>query len=144
MADIDLPDVNLWLSLIDPDHVHHARARRHGEVEAAAEIAFCRVTMLGLLRLLTNPRVMRGAPFTAVEAWDAYQAFIALPEIFFIEDSLAAEEKFRQWTARQDLPAHGRTDAWIAALASASGARVVSFDADFTGFHGLRLLHLSA
>ena len=28
MAAIDVPDLNLWLALIDPDHAHHARARR--------------------------------------------------------------------------------------------------------------------
>ena len=68
MAAIDILDLNLWLALIDPDHAHHARARRYWEHEAAAEIAFCRVTMLGLLRLLTNSRVMHGAPFTLAEA----------------------------------------------------------------------------
>ena len=36
--------------------------------KTAAEIVFCRVTMLGLLRLLTNSRVMHGAPFTLAEA----------------------------------------------------------------------------
>ena len=68
MAAIDILDLNLWLVLIDPDHAHNARARRYWENEAAAEIVFCRVTMLGLLRLLTNSRVMHGAPFTLAEA----------------------------------------------------------------------------
>ena len=68
MAAIDIPDLNLWLALIDADHAHHARARRYWEQEATSEIAFCRVTMLGLLRLLTNSRVMGGAPFTSAEA----------------------------------------------------------------------------
>lgn len=142
MADIDIPDVNLWLTLVDQDHEHHARARRYWEAEAAGDMAFCRVTMLGLLRLLTNTRVMRGAPFTAVGAWEAYQSFTALPEVCFIEDSFAAQERFEQWTRRRDFPAHFWTDAWIAALASASGARVVSFDADFTSFRDLRFLQL--
>lgn len=68
MAAIDILDLNLWLALIDPDHAHNARARPYWENEAAAEIVFCRVTMLGLLRLLTNSRVMHGAPFTLAEA----------------------------------------------------------------------------
>lgn len=75
MAALDVPDLNLWLALIDPDHTHHARARHYWENEAAPDIGFCGVTMLGLLRLLTNSRVMHGAPFTSAEAWDAYRAF---------------------------------------------------------------------
>lgn len=142
MAAIDVPDLNLWLALIDPDHEHHARARHYWMDEAAADIAFCRVTMLGLLRLLTNSRVMHGAPFTAAEAWDAYHAFAALPEVCFIEDSLAAENGFELRTRAPDFPAHGWTDAWIAALASTAGARVVSFDSDFSTFPDLDFLHL--
>lgn len=144
MAEIDVPDLNLWLALIDSDHEHHARARRYWEQEALGDIAFCRVTMLGLLRLLTNSRVMRGAPFTAAEAWDAYHVFAALPEVGFIEDSLAAEQHFALWSRRPDFPAHCWTDAWIAALAWSAHARVVSFDADFTTFPNLEFLHLRA
>ena len=142
MAAIDLPDLNLWLALIDADHGHHPRARRYWEEEAAPDIAFCRVTMLGLLRLLTNTRVMHGAPFTPVEAWDAYHAFAALPDVGFIEDSLAAEKHFELRSRRPDFPAHGWTDAWIASLAATAGARVVSFDAGFTAYPGLDFLHL--
>lgn len=138
----DLPDLNLWLALIDADHEHHARARRYWEQEAAADIAFCRVTMLGLLRLLTNTRVMHGAPFSAPEAWNAYHAFASLPEVGFIEDSLDAEKRFELWSRRPDFPAHGWTDAWIAALAASAGARVVSFDADFQAYPDLNFLQL--
>lgn len=142
MAAIDVPDLNLWLALIDPDHEHHPRARRYWEIEAGTDIAFCRVTMLGLLRLLTNSRVMHGAPFTTTEAWDAYHAFAALPEVCFVEDSLAAEKRFELLTRVQGFPAHRWTDAWIAALALTGGARVVSFDSDFTTFPDLDFLHL--
>ncbi|MCF3652500.1 TA system VapC family ribonuclease toxin [Synoicihabitans lomoniglobus] len=142
MAEIDLPDLNLWLALIDSDHEHHIRARRYWEQEASHDIAFCRATMLGLLRLLTNSRVMRAAPFTALEAWDAYHTFAALPEVCFIEDSLAAESQFQLWSRRADFPAHLWTDGWIAAVASSGGARVVSFDSDFSSFPHLDFLHL--
>ena len=142
MQEIDIPDLNLWLALIDPDHEHHGRARHYWEHEAVAGIAFCRVTLLGLLRLLTNSRVMRGEPFTPVQAWEAYHTFIALPEVCFIEDSLAAEWQFELWSRRPDFAAHRWTDAFIAALAFTSGARVVSFDSDFASFPDLRFLHL--
>jgi len=142
MAALDVPDSNLWLALIDPDHAHHPRARRYRETEAAPDIGFCRVTMLGLLRLLTNSRVMHGAPFTSAEAWDAYRAFAVLPEVCFVEDSVAAETRFEFWSRFPGFPAHRWTEAWVATLASSAGARVVSFDSDFTTFPALDFLHL--
>lgn len=142
MAEIDVPDLNLWLALADPDHEHHARARHYWETEAATEIAFCRVTMLGFLRLLTNVRVMRGSPLDAPEAWAAYHAFTALPEVCFLGDTLPVEEHFADWTMRSEFASHRWTDAWIAATAQAHAARVVSFDADFRTFPELKLLHL--
>jgi hypothetical protein len=142
VAAIDVPDLNLWLALIDQDHAHHARARHYWENEAASDIAFCRVTMLGLLRLLTNSRVMHGAPFTSTEAWDAYRAFTMLPDVCFVEDSLPTETRFELWSRVSGFPAHRWTDAWIAAVAASAGARVVSFDSDFTTFPDLDFLHL--
>ncbi|MDX2081114.1 MAG: TA system VapC family ribonuclease toxin [Terrimicrobiaceae bacterium] len=142
MPVIDIPDLNLWLALIDGDHTHHVRARRYWEEEAASHLGFCRVTMLGLLRLLTNARVMHGAPFTAAEAWEAYRAFAALPEVCFVEDSVVAENRFELWSRVPGFPADRWTDAWIAAIASSVDARAVSFDRDFRMFGDLDLLHL--
>src|SRR5690606_4058080 len=117
MADLDLPDLNLWLALADPDHAHHPRARRYWETEAAAEIAFCRITMLGFLRLLTNTRVMHGSPLDPAEAWVAYHAFASLPEVCFLDESRLAETQFVEWTHLSDFAPHRWTDAWIAAIA---------------------------
>ncbi|NDD70110.1 MAG: VapC toxin family PIN domain ribonuclease, partial [Synechococcaceae bacterium WB9_4xC_028] len=38
---IDLPDLNVWLALTTPDHVHHKRAVRYWEQDAAEQILFC-------------------------------------------------------------------------------------------------------
>jgi toxin-antitoxin system PIN domain toxin len=144
VASLDVPDLNVWLALVDSDHVHHNRARQYWEREALAEIAFCRLTMLGLLRLLTHPKVMRGMPFTIAEAWSAYNSFAALPEIRHVDESAAADEQFVRWTMAPTFRRYDWTDAWIAALAHSAGGRVVSFDSDFSTFKGLRLLQLHA
>lgn len=142
MPEIDVPDLNLWLALADPDHVHHDRARHYWESEAAQEIAFCRVTMLGFLRLLTHARVMRNAPLNPTEAWEAYYKFTALPEVCFLGESPMVESQFIEWTNRPHFASHGWTDAWIAATAQSCSARVVSFDADFHSFPKINFLHL--
>ena len=133
MADLDVPD-----------HQHHLRARHYWERESLPEIAFCRVTVLGLLRLLTHSKVMAGRPFSVAEAWTAYEAFAALPEIRHIDESLTAEQHFAGWTKSPGFAPHRWTDAWIAAIAHSASARVVSFDSDFATFDDLRFLHLQA
>ncbi len=41
----DLPDLNVWLALADPDHQHHARARHYWEEEAAPHLTFLHLTL---------------------------------------------------------------------------------------------------
>jgi len=49
-----------------------------------------------------------------------------------------------EWAKQLDLHSGGWTDAYIAALALASGYRLVAFDADFCRFPGVDFLHLTA
>lgn len=139
----DLPDLNVWLALADADHQHHVRARQYWETEAAPELAFCRVSMLGFLRLLTHPKVMRGAPFTPAEAWQGYRAFRMLPEVTFLPENSRMEPQFAAWSDTPTFTPHRWTDAWLAAQAVTTGSRLVSFDSDFRGFQGLSWLHLT-
>ena len=142
MSAVDLPDINVWLALADPDHEHHARARRYWEQEAATRLAFTRVTMLGLVRSLTNRHVMQGAPFTIVQAWKAYRAFLDLPEVTFLADPDSAEARMRMWSEKAGFPPSRLTDAWLAAVAFTTRSRLISFDKDYREFAGLSLCHL--
>lgn len=142
IPDRDLPDLNVWLALADPDHQHHARARHYWATESAPQLAFCRLSMLGLLRLLTHSKVMKGTPFTPAEAWHAYRSLLALPEVAFLAESSGVESQFMAWTEAPGFSAHRWTDAWLAAQAFTTGSRIVSFDADFRTFPGLSFLHL--
>lgn len=144
MAVIDLPDLNVWLALADSDHEHHGRARLYWETEAAPKLAFSRITMLGLLRLLSNRRVMRDAPFSPKEAWLAYRSFLALPEVIFLSESAGVEAQMAAWTDSPSFSTNRWTDAWLAALAFSTRCRLVSFDSDFGSFPGLLFLHLIA
>ena len=53
-----LVDLNVWLALVYDGHVHHLAAVSWFEKVEGASAAFCRITQLGLLRLLTNRTVM--------------------------------------------------------------------------------------
>jgi toxin-antitoxin system PIN domain toxin len=146
--EIDLLDVNVWLALVDENHTHHTRARRYWELESAQQIAFTRVTMLGMVRLLTNRVVMNQRPFSASEAWSAYRAFRALPEIIWIgeheNDARIADELLESWiSVAEKFSTLHWTDAHLASISVASGCRLVSFDGGYRRYPGVDFLHLA-
>ena len=140
----DLPDLNVWLALLNANHPHHAAAKRYWEEEAAGRIAFCRITMLGLLRLSTNKVVMGGSPYSPDEAWQAYQGAAALPEVSFVAEPLGIDALLREHSSAPTFRSADWTDAYLAAFAQSAGLRLVSFDKGFVHYQGLALLPLSA
>lgn len=140
----DLPDVNVWLALTMADHPHHGPARHYWYEQSADQIAFCRVTALGFLRLATNRVVMAGQPLSVSEAWAAYRALRDLPEVVLAAEPLGCEDWLGRWATGDRPSARHWTDAYLAALARAGGLRIVSFDLDFDRFEGVDLLALRA
>jgi len=140
---MDILDINVWLALTDRNHAHHAPAARYWEETADAQIAFTRASMMGFLRLSSQPRVLSHT-LTNAEAWAMYHEFMALPNVRLLVEPTTLDLHFQALTARTGLPHRLWTDAYLAAFAIASGARLVSFDADFTRFPGLHFLHLQA
>lgn len=140
---MDLPDINVWLALVDGNHAHHAAASRYWSENADADAAFVRVTMLGLLRLSTQPRVL-SRPLSADEAWAIYRQYLAQPQIHFLPEPPDLDRHFASLSTQPGLPRQLWTDAYLAAFAIAGGCRLVSFDSDFARFPGLHFLHLVA
>ena len=140
----DLLDASVWLPLSAPDHVHHARARQYWDVESADTLAFCRVTALALLRLLTNPRVLGDAVLDGAVAWEALETWLATPRVTYLPESAGLDQVLGGWASEIDIRGGHWTDAYLAAFAVSSGSRLVTFDTDFGRFGGLPLLHLAA
>lgn len=93
-----LGDVNFWLALAVDDHVHHAIAAKWLRDTLEEELAFCRITQKGLLRLLTNSSVMKGDVFTASEAWGAYDTLRLNRRVRFAEEPPGMEQAWRDLT----------------------------------------------
>jgi ATP-binding cassette, subfamily B, bacterial PglK len=55
---VDLPDLNVWLALACPDHSYHHQALHYWEQQAAEQVLFCTVTALGLVRLVSQPKLL--------------------------------------------------------------------------------------
>ena len=64
-----LPDINVWIGLTVIEHEQHLEAIRWFESATGDTLAFCRVTQMGFLRLLTNTHVMKGDALTPQAAW---------------------------------------------------------------------------
>jgi uncharacterized protein len=94
----DLPDINVWLALVQPDHIHHAAAQAYWREtmlrlmqEAAGEsiaqqlekLYFCRTTMLGLIRVLCQSERAKGRQVEMHQAMAAYQRFMDIERWLF-------------------------------------------------------------
>jgi toxin-antitoxin system PIN domain toxin len=138
---IDLPDINVWLALVDENHMHHVAALDYWNQACADQMGFCRVTMLGFMRLCTQPRVL-SRTLSNPEVWDIYQRYLATPNLVFLAEPSNLEPHLRALTRDTSLPNRCWTDAYLAAYTLATPARLVSFDRDFQRFEGLDFLHL--
>ena len=140
----DLLDASVWLPLSAPEHVHYPRARRYWDEESASELAFCRVTALALLRHLTNAKILGEAALDGGAAWQALETWLAVPQITLLAEPPGLDELLAQWAEKLDLRTAQWTDAYLAAFAMASGARLVAFDGGFRRYPGIEFLHLTA
>ena len=145
----DLPDLNVWLALVVVEHPHHASARRYWDdtrlgTDVVSPFAwFCRSTMLGLVRLLSQPKLMGDAALTLGDAHALYRQLRHSSGVGFVPDSELADGRLAERLGLTPaLPARLWTDAWLAATADAAGLRLVSFDADFERLAPARMLRL--
>jgi toxin-antitoxin system PIN domain toxin len=138
----DLPDLNVWLALVWPEHSHHQHAVHYWEEQASDQVLFSTVTALGLVRLVSQPKLMGPAVRNAAEASALLEALCQQPGVGLAEPEHGGWEVFHQLLRGGKIPARLCTDAHLAALAIANGWRLVSFDRDFERFAGLQRLPL--
>ena len=138
----DLLDVNVWLAFSVGGHPHHPAALaawRH-----LSRPSFCRVTNLGLMRLLCNPQVMGNLVFTASAAWAAYEKLLATGAVHFVEEPASLEVRLKLLVEQAKVPRDFWTDSYLAAFAQSTGMRLVSFDSAFARFKNLDCLVLKS
>jgi toxin-antitoxin system PIN domain toxin len=143
----DLPDLNVWLALSHRGHPFHGAANAYWQSVCAQDTAlwFCRPTMMGLVRLLSQPAVMGPEVLPLDQAFAVYQRWLAVPQVRLLAEPSGVDSQLQAMLAAQTepLPARLWTDLCLAALADAAGLRLVSFDRDFERL-GTERLHLLA
>jgi toxin-antitoxin system PIN domain toxin len=130
--------MNVWLALATVEHVHSALARSWWESEAGT-IAFCRLTQLGFLRLMTTAAAMDGKPLTIAEAWRVYDRLYDDDRVMFVAEPVEVEKRFREKAVGRTASPKVWADAWLLATAQEAGGVLVTFDKALAG-RGARCL----
>lgn len=123
-----LPDVNVWIALSVIEHEHHERALKWFESVRPGDLAFCRITQMGLLRLLTNAHVMAGNQLTPSAAWHLLDHIYREVEPILAPEPDRLEEAWRESTRTSKPESNFWTDAYLAAFAQVKGFTLVTFD----------------
>jgi hypothetical protein len=134
-----LPDLNVLISAHRADSPLHATCRDwlRGVYAGEEPFGLCAPVLIGLVRILTHPRVFR-PPDTHDQAFAFVRSLLGHPNALLLnpgrDQVRLFEESCRAAEARGDLVA----DAYLAALAIETGAELVSADRDFARVPGLR------
>ncbi len=147
----DLPDVNVWLALAQRAHPHHALAKAYWQTASAqfaqeatlltndqveSKIHFCRTTMLGLVRLLSQTSKQYGKEVSLQSSFSIYERYALLVEVGFIAETASTVDAMMSsmHNAWPHLTHRMSTDVYLAALAKVYRLRLVTFDRDFKRF----------
>jgi toxin-antitoxin system PIN domain toxin len=130
-----LPDLNVLLYAYDADSPFHEGAKEWLEETLSGNepVALSWHTLIGFLRIGTNPRVFK-VPLTIAEAIEIVEEWLACPSV-----KIALPTVYH-WELLQDMLITGQaagnliSDAHLAALAIEKGAVLVTTDKDFARF----------
>jgi toxin-antitoxin system PIN domain toxin len=124
---VKLVDVGVWLAAVWGRHGHHPIAAEwFGQEED--DLVFCRVTQMGLLRLLSNPAIMGDDAIDRSQAWRTYDQLWADERVLWAEEPSELDAVWRAISARDDRSHKLWTDDYLAAFAQAGDAMLVTLN----------------
>ncbi len=141
-----LADVNVWLATLVAEHPHHEAAHRWWRTEVlpdADHVAFCRLTQLGLLRLLSSERVMGAQRMDHALAWTTCRNVAAQKNVDVLDEPAGLDTHLANLCTRRGSSPSFWSDAYLAAFALAGRHRVATFDRGFRRFEDLHLILLT-
>jgi uncharacterized protein len=123
------PDINVWVALTYEGHAHHRTAASwFATLKPDISLVFCRLTQLGLLRLLTTDAVMGDEVMTQPQAWAAYDRWLQDPRVEFVDEPAEIEARFRALTRLRQPATKDWADSYLAAFAAVGQLTLVTFD----------------
>jgi hypothetical protein len=136
---VKLVDLNVLLYAVNRDSAHHVPVRAWWERALAGDepVALSWVVLLGFLRLVTSPKIFL-RPLAERAAYDRVHAWLVHPNTCLVPEGDEHWAILRRLLEATGTAGNLTTDAHLAALAIGHGATLVSCDADFSRFPGLR------
>ena len=125
-----LLDVNVWLAAAWARHAHHRRVKAWLDQDEGPR-AFCGVTQMSLLRLITNASVIGQEARTRRQAWDLMDHLLADPRIDVLPEPDNLVPLWMALSKRDDRNHALWTDDYLAAFAVAAELEVVTLDRPF-------------
>lgn len=132
-------DANVLLYAVNEASPHHRRARfwLDDVLVGRVPVGFAWTVILAFLRLATHPGVF-AHPLTAEQAVATLRGWLDQPSATIVEPTTRHLEILAGLLAESGTAANLVGDAHLAALAVERDATIVSFDADFGRFAGVR------
>ena len=136
---MNVVDANVLIYAVNEDAPNHAAARDWLDEALSGNepIGFAWPALLAFLRLTTRPALF-ARPLTVLEATSVIEGWLARPAAVVLEPSPRHLPILRGLLIDRGAGGNAVGDAHLAALAMEHGATVVSFDADFDRFAGVR------
>jgi uncharacterized protein len=129
MTSLVFPDINVWLALTLKAHIHHGVAWTwYRSLKDNDELVFCRMTQLGLLRLLTTESVAKHEVLSQRQAWTAYDHWLKQGGGVFMDEPLGVEVELRWFADKTVSSPKEWADSYLAAFAAAGSMELVTFD----------------
>jgi toxin-antitoxin system PIN domain toxin len=121
--------VNVWVALISRRHVHSELCGAWlSSLNESNEVFFCRVSQIGLLRLLTSATVMREDVLSSRKAWNVYHSVLEDNRIQFAPEPFLLEQEWQKLSSFDRPTPKVWTDAYLTAFARVTGMRLVTMD----------------
>jgi toxin-antitoxin system PIN domain toxin len=136
---VNLVDANVLLYAVDEDAPLHSAAIGWLDPALAGReaVGFVWTVLLAFVRLSTHPGIFPN-PLGPEEAFDVVESWLDQPASIVVDPTVRHLSVLRGLLASLGTAANLVNDAHLAALAAEHGAQIVSFDADFARFPGVR------
>ncbi len=132
-------DANVLLYATNSEAPQHARCRAWLEeaLNGTEPVGFAWTVLLAFLRLSTKPQVF-ASPLSPAGAFERVRLWMSTPAAITVEPGDRHLDVFENLIGPLGTAGNLTTDAHLAALAIEHGAALVSCDADFERFSGVR------
>lgn len=140
-----LVDANVLLYAVNGDARQHRTARRWLDdalTTGAEPIAFSWLVLLAFVRISTHPSIF-GRPLTAGEAFDIVEQWLTQDAAIVLDPVGTHLAVMRGLVEQTGTAGNLVNDAHLAAIAVEHSAEIATFDADFSRFEGVRVVHPS-